>query len=74
MPGGIGRGLSARFQTEFGEDASDVMLGGARADEEPFCQIGVREARAEKLQDFELALTEQSVSSRSGSRAGSELT
>src|SRR4029453_3076204 len=53
-PGLVGEGdeLGAVVAVELGEDASDVGLGGERADHQPAGDVGVAEAGGDKLEDL----------------------
>src|SRR5688500_16737363 len=61
---GVRRELRPRPQLQLPVDATDVVLGGLRADEEPLRDLRVRQALAEQPQHLALPLAQQPVIAR----------
>src|SRR5215203_1272879 len=57
-------GLGAATKVELGEDARNVMLGGARADYQPLPDLGIRAAFCEQAQHLVLAACERGCPTR----------
>ena len=52
MLDGDGRGLTAVGCAKLGQEIGDVRASGARADEESFGDLGVRQALGQQTEDF----------------------
>ena len=61
-------GLDASFDPELAQDARDVVLHGARAEEEAFGDVGVVQALGDEPEDLDLAPGEVGGRSRDGLR------
>src|SRR5215213_3400062 len=62
--------LGAATKVELGEDARDVVLGGARADHQPLRDPGIRAALCEQAQHLVLASRERRRTARPRARGG----
>src|SRR5215217_2390382 len=66
----VGGGLGAATKVELGEDARDVVLGGACADNQPFRDLGIRAAFCEQAQHLVFAACERGCPTRPRARGG----